>query len=398
MSESVAVPARAFPAVPARVRRWIGWVLAAIALALILRATVLRPARVAVTVYRVAAGRVEESVINSKAGTFKARRRAALSTEVGGRVLELPARKGARVRAGDELMRIADADYRARVAAQESSLESARAAREEACRTADQLDRELARNESLSRDRLVSAESLDQLQSRRDAARAACAGAAARIDQARAALALARVELEKTVLRAPFDGVVAEVTTEVGEWITPSPPALPIPPVIVLLDCAPGYVSAPMDEVDVGRVREGLPVRITMDAFPGRSFPGRVTRVAPYVQDAQEQNRVFELEAELDDATFALSIPPGTSADVEVILNARDGVLRVPSSALLEGDRVLVAGADVLESRSLQLGLKNWQYAEVRRGLSAGEAVVVSLDRAEVRSGARYSVAPESGR
>ncbi len=356
----------------------------------------LRPARVPVTVFRAAAGKVEESVTNSKAGTVKSRRRAELSTEVGGRVRELPVREGARVREGDVLMRIAEGDYRAQVDLQTSAVEAALSARVEACRTAEQLDRELARNQALSREKLVSAEGLDQLQSRRDASAAACQTAGARIGQAQAALAAARVNLEKTVLRAPFDGIVAEVTTEVGEWITPSPPGLPIPPVIVLLDAGTTYVSAPMDEVDVGKVRAGQSVRVTFDAFPGRAFSGRVTRVAPYVQDVQEQNRVFEIEAELEDEAFARSLTPGTSADVEVILAVRDGVLRIPSSAILEGDRVLVAGGGRLESRPVEVGLKNWQFAEIRKGLSPADAVVVSLDRAEVREGARAEITAET--
>ncbi|MET0618917.1 MAG: efflux RND transporter periplasmic adaptor subunit, partial [Thermoanaerobaculia bacterium] len=274
---------------------------AAVGVVVALRATVFKEARVPVAVVRVAAGRVEESVINSKAGTVKSRRRAELSTEVGGRVLELPVRKGSRVRAGDLLVRIADADYRAQVAVQQGALEAALSTRDEACRTAEQLDRELTRNRALAREALVSEDRLDQLQGRRDAAAAACQAAQARIAQARAARAAARVTLDKTVLRAPFDGVVAELSTELGEWITPSPPGLPIPPVVVLLESGASYVSAPMDEVDVAKVRAGQPVRITLDAFPGRTFAGRITRVAPYVQDAQEQNRVFEIEAAFDD-------------------------------------------------------------------------------------------------
>ncbi len=366
------------------------------AVVVLVRLTVLRPAPVPVTVFRAALGRVEESVTNSKAGTIKARRRATLSSEVGGRVRELPARKGMRVHQGEVLMRVADADYRAQVALQESALEAARSGRTEACRTAEQLDRDLARNEALSREKLVSVELVDQLQSRRDAAAAACSASASRIHQAEATLDAARINLEKTVLRAPFDGVVADVTTEVGEWITPSPPGLPIPPVIVLLDDGAIYVSAPMDEVDVGRVRVGQPVRLTLDAYPGRSLSGRVTRVAPYVQDQQEQNRIFEIEAEFEDTAFARQVPPGTSADVEVVLAARDGVLRIPSSAVLEGDRVLVLRDGKIGGRKIDLGLKNWQFAEVRSGLARGDAVVVSLDRADVREGARAAVTAET--
>jgi len=372
------------------------WVAGLVGAALLARWTVLRPAAVPVTVFRAAAGRVEETVTNSKAGTVKSRRRATLSAEVGGRVRELPAKKGARARRGDVLLRLADDDYRAQVLLQDSSVTAAKAARVEACRAAEQLDRDLARNRQLARDKIVSSEVLDQLQSRRDSAAAACAGAVARIAQAEAAREVARVNLEKTVLRAPFDGIVADVTTELGEWITPSPPGLPIPPVIVLIEDAAIYVSAPMDEVDVAKVRVGQPARITIDAYPGRSFPAKVTRVAPYVLDVQEQNRTFEIEAELDDASFARKLPPGTSADVEVILAAKDGVLRIPSYALLEGGRVLVVEKDRLVTRAVKTGLKNWQFVEVADGLAAGDLVTVSLDRAEVKEGARVRIEAET--
>ena len=372
------------------------WVAGVAGAALLARWTVLRPSAVPVTVFRAAPGRVEETVTNSKAGTVKSRRRATLSTEVGGRVRELPAHKGARVHRGEVLLRIADDDLRAQVLVQESAVVSARAARVEACRTAEQLDKDLARNRELARDRIVSSEVLDQIQSRRDSAAAACEGAAARIAQAQAALEVARVTLEKSVLRAPFDGVVAEVRTEVGEWITPSPPGLPIPPVIVLIEDAAMYVSAPMDEVDVAKVQVGQAARITLDAYPGRSFPGKVTRVAPYVLDVQEQNRTFEIEAEFADAAFSRKLPHGTSADVEVILASRDGVLRIPSYALLEGGKVLVVENGRLAARTLKTGLKNWQFVEVTEGLAPGDLVTVSLDRPEVKEGARVRIEAET--
>jgi len=372
------------------------WVAGVLGIALLARLTLFRPADVPITVFRAASGRVEETVTNSKAGTVKSRRRATLSTEVGGRVRELPARKGARVRRGDLLLRIADDDYRAQVLVLESALSAAKSVRVEACRTAEQLDRDLARSRQLAKDQIVSQELLEALQSRRDGAAAACEAARARIAQAEAAREVARVTLQKTTLKAPFDGVVADVTTEVGEWITPSPPGLPIPPVIVLIEDAAIYVSAPMDEVDVGRVRFGQAARITIDAYPNRSFSGKVTRVAPYVLDVQEQNRTFEIEAELDDSAFARKLLPGTSADVEVILAAKDGVLRIPSYALLEGGRVLVVEKNRLATRSVRTGLKNWQFVEVVEGLAAGDLVTVSLDRVEVKEGARVSIEAET--
>jgi HlyD family secretion protein len=361
-----------------------------------LRYTVFKPEPVPVTVFRVARGPVEDTVTNSKAGTVKTRKRATLSPEIGGRVAELPVREGDSVKAGQVLMRIAADDYKARIVLQQRALKAAGAGRREACLAADQAERDYRRYLRLSDDEIVSEEILDQLESKRDVGIAGCEAAEARVLEAEAALELARVELSKTVLRAPFDGIVAELSTEVGEWVTPSPPALPVPPVVELIQQSSIYVSAPLDEVDVGSVRVGLPVRITLDAFAEQEFVGTVTRIAPYVLDVEEHSRTFEIEVEFDDADFASALLPGSSADVEVILASKQDVLRIPSYALIEGSRVLVVNGEELVSREVETGLKNWAFAEIVRGLEVDEAVVVSLDRAEVREGAEAVITEET--
>jgi HlyD family secretion protein len=117
-----------------------------------------------------------------------------------------------------------------------------------------------------------------------------------------------------------------------------------------------------------------------------------VVRIAPYVLDVETQNRTVEIEVEFDDPEVVASLLPGTSADVEVVLEAREGVLRVPASALLEGNRALVARDGRLVEETLRVGLKNWDWAEIREGLSSEQAVVISLDRTEVKAGARVEV------
>jgi HlyD family secretion protein len=110
--------------------------------------------------------------------------------------------------------------------------------------------------------------------------------------------------------------------------------------------------------------------------------------VAPYVEDQLEQNRTVEIELELDHDEADARLLPGTSADAEVILSKRGDVLRVPTSALLEGGRVLVLEEDHLVERTLELGLRNWDFTEVTGGLEPGTRVVVSLDRPEIVAGA----------
>lgn len=360
-----------------------------------LRYTVFRPDPVPVTVFRVSRGTVEETVSNSKAGTVKARRRAKISPEIGGRVIYIGARSGARVKEGEVLLRINDADLKASVDLARQDFATARASSAQACLNAELAERDLKRNMELKDERIVSVELLDQLRTRRDAAAAGCQAARASEERAQAAIDLAQANLKKAVLRTPFDGVVADLRTEVGEWASPSPPALPIPPVFDIIDPSSIYVSAPLDEVDAARVRTGLTARVTLDPYPGRSFGGKVTRVAPYVQDVEQQNRTLEVEVDFDDAAFARTLLPGTSADVEVILKSASDVPRIPSYALLEGNRVLVYDGGLLASREVVTGLHNWEYEEIRKGLTEGDRVVVSLDRAEVKAGARAVVKAE---
>jgi HlyD family secretion protein len=365
----------------------------AVALAVIVvRLTICAPDPVPVDTAEVTRGRVEQTVTNSRAGTVRTRRRAKLSPEVGGRVVALPRREGERVKAGEVVLELDGELQRAKTAVAERELEAAAARRGEACLGAERAERELVRNRGLVKGGFISTDLLDRVESAAQAAAAACSAARAGEASARASAELAHRELEKTVLRAPFDGIVAELAIEVGEWTTPSPPALPVPAVVDILDPASIYVSAPMDEVDSGRIYVGLPARLTVDSQPGRTFTGRVVRLAPYVLDVEEQNRTIEIEAELDDTVLAATLLPGTSADVEVILDGRDGVLRVPTSALLASGGVLVIEGNRLVARSVQVGLRNWDYTEVTAGLAEGDRVVTSLDRAEVKAGARVVV------
>lgn len=378
--------------------RWVVRILlplAVVAAGLWLWASVLRPEPVPVTTAPAELGRVEETVTNSRAGTVKARRRARLSPEIGGMVVEIPHREGARVAAGEVVLRLQDDLYQDRLRLAQGEQAAAEADRSRACVAAERAARERDRIARLAAGGIASADLLDQVESQAESSAAACRAAGATVERARAAVALARTELAKTVLEAPFAGVVADVEIELGEWTTPSPPAIPVPPVLDLIDPSSIYVSAPMDEVDSAKIQIGQPARVTVDSHRDRTFTGRVSRVAPYVLDLQEQNRTVEIEVELDDDAFASRLLPGTSADVEVILQAREEVLRVPTASLLEGNRVLVVEDGLLADRRLDTGLRNWDWTEVVAGLSPGEPVVTSLDRPEVKAGAPATIREE---
>ena len=371
------------------------WIAGIILVFVVLRLTVFATKPVPVSVYTVKMGKVEETVTNSKAGTVKVRQRSSLSPEIGGRVTFIGAREGERVKARDVLLRLDDSAYQASLALAERAVQSAQGVRQEACVAAELADRDHERNKRLHDQGIVSLEVVDRLANALEVARARCDAAGAEVKRTEAAVDMARAELRRTELHAPFDGVVVQLSTEVGEWVTPSPPGLPIPPVIDILDDSGIYVEAPMDETDTGRLKPGLPVRISLDPYPERTFDGTLTRVGSFVRDIEGQNRTVDVEAEFKGRSFARGLLAGTSADLEVILDARDSVLRIPTYALLEGSRVLAVENGRLVSRTIKTGLRNWEFVEIRDGLKVGERVVVTLDRVDIKEGVRVTVAEE---
>jgi len=363
-----------------------------------LRLTVFKPQPVSVSVQLVNKGRVEDTVVNSRAGTIKSRLRARMSPGIPGLVTAIRVKKGTEVRQGDVLLQLDDSEHRAQVQLAHAALEAARSVAEQARLEAEQAQRDWKRTEALARNQVVSEHLVNLDHTRALSAEAASLAAQARVREREASLAAAEAVLAKTTMKAPFDGVVLDVSTEVGEWISPSPPGVYIPPVVDLIDPQSLYLSAPIDEADVARIKVGLPVRITLDAFRGTEFAGILTYVSSFVETRQEQNRTLEVEAEFSEKELPANLLPGLSADLEVILEARDDVLRIPTYALLEGSRVLVIEDGQLVARAVSVGLHNWSNTEITSGLGEGEAVVVSLDRPEVVPGARVVVGGDTDR
>lgn len=372
-----------------RSRRLIILLLVSVAVAgLIWRGT--RPQAIPVVFQTVALGRVEASVANTRAGTVNACRRARITPSAGGQVTHLLVHKGDRVIAGQLLLELWNDDARAQLRLAEKDATAAQAHVDEACVQSDNAVRTAQRQRLLFDKKLVSNDSVERADTEAKARQAACRAAQANAAVSAARIDAARAGIERTLLRAPFAGVVAELTGELGEFVTPSPPGIPTPPAIDLVDDSCLYVTAPIDEVDAPRIRTGMPARITLDAFPGKHFQGRVRRVAPYVLDREKQARTVDVEVEFSNSADTKTLLTGYSADVEVILETRDKVLRIPSAALLEGNQVLAfdTADERLHARHIEVGLSNWEYTEVRSGLTAGARVVTSLERDGVKDGA----------
>lgn len=351
-----------------------------------------RPKPVAVVVHEVGRGLVEATLSNTRAGEIEACQRTKMATIVGGRIDYLGVKEGDRVEAGQVLMRLWHGDLDARLAVNQAQLAAARQRVQEACTVADNAEREAARQAQLVKRGFVSASAEEKARTEARARRAACDTARADVATAQAQLTATETERQRLVLIAPFAGTVAKISGELGEISIPSPPGVPTPPAIDLIDDSCLYVKAPMDEIDAPKIRAGLPVRISLEAMAGTVFEGRVKRVAPYITAVEKQARTVEVDVDFVRPDEARGMLVGYSADVEIVLDTRPDVLRVPTSALREGQRVLVEQNGVLVERSLRTGLSNWEQTEVVEGLQAGERIVTSLERTGVAAGAHVSV------
>ena len=350
-----------------------------------------RPKPIAVVVVEIDQGKVESSIATTRAGTVEACMRTKLSATMGGRIEVLAVKEGDKVKKGQLLMKLWNDDQQAQSTLAQTQVQSAQKRVVEACTVAANAEAEAKRQSALFQKGFVSGSRDDQARADAQARRATCDAAKADVMQAQARVNATRVEQKRTVLYAPFAGTVAKIVGEVGEYSTPSPPGVPTPPAIDLIDDTCLYVRAPMDEVDAPKISAGQTVRISFDALPKQSFAGKVKRVAPYVSAVEKQARTVDIDATLDTDKTPPKLLVGYSADVEVVLAVRDKVVRVPTSALQEGGRVLVAGADgTLQERKIKTGLANWEFTEVLDGLAAGDKVVTSLEREGVKPGAAY--------
>lgn len=343
-----------------------------------------------VVLKEVAAGKVEATLANTRAGTVEACLRTKLSTIIGGRIEFLGVKEGDKVKKGQLLLKLWNDDQQAQAALAQTQIALASRRVDEACLVAVNAEKEAKRQGELRAKGFVSASKEEAARTEAEARRASCNTAKADVTQTEAKLKATRVEQGRVALYAPFDGTVAKIVGELGEYSTPSPPGVQTPPAIDLIDDSCLYVKAPMDEVDAPKISAGQSVRISLDALPGKQLAGKVRRVAPYVSAVEKQARTVDIEVDFLDPASIGKLLVGYSADVEIVLDGRDQVLRIPTAAIQEGGRVLLFNPESgkLEERKIKAGLANWEYTEIVDGLVAGERIVTSLEKDGVKAGA----------
>lgn len=289
---------------------------------------------------------VEATVSSVNSGTVKAEQVAELAFGAVGRVRQLNVKLGDSVKEGDLLAQIENEDLQSR-------LQSAK--------------EEYERSQRLSKSDAMSQSALTTARANYDAAVTA---------------------YEKSLIKAPYDGVIAELNLEVGQ-LSQITAVIPLAP-IRIVDLNPRYIRAEIDEVDLPKIKVGLPARVKILAVRKEPFAATVRKVVPFVSSIREQDRTSEIELTVENDGILL--PVGASGDVEVITEKKDNVLTISSRALLGrgGDRyVYVLEGSSLKKTPVKVGIFGYTVSEIVAGLSEGDEVVLPSDKVELKDGLR---------
>ena len=341
-------------------------------------------------------GNVEATAVNTRAGTVKSCQRANLAPASGGQIANIRVKEGDHVKKGQILLELWSQDLQAQRDLAQRQLTMAQQRRYEACVIADNARRESIRMQQLVEKGFVSSQRAEDADANARARQAGCGATISDVKRAEAQIRVAQASIDRTVITAPFTGVIGKISGELGEFTTPSPPGIPTPPTIDLIDDRCLLVTAPMDEVDAPKIKVGQEARITLDATPDKIFPGKIRRIAPYVTEIEKQARTVDIEVDFQHSPEMVLLV-GYSADVEVILDRRVNVLRVPTQVIRQNNKVWIVNTDnQLVEQQLETGLSNWSFTEIRSGLKEGDQVLVSFDQEGIKPGATVQKRPAS--
>lgn len=375
-----------------------------------------------VTVFKVRKGDVEATVTATTTGTVKSRAISKISSQYSGRIKHILKREGARVLKGETLLDLDNSDAVARLNQAEANLRAADAELSQLMISRDvvvsqasamvnqtraKLDNASAnmeRSSSLYSDGMISKQDLDNARSAFDVAKAdhesAVANekqgkmkdeeiktARAKVEQMKANLDLAKVELSRTYITAPYSGILTELYVEEGELLTIGTP------VLQLADESEMEVEAAIDEVDAGKLTLDQDVKLTFDAFKDKGFTGKITEIAPVVSTTKEQNRTVEIKIAINNEQQRLKV--GMSTDVEVITGKVQDVLYIPTNTIIEkadGQFVFTVENGVVREKKVKTGLSNWDTTELIDGLKERDEVVTSLEIKKLKDGTKVKV------
>jgi len=279
---------------------------------------------------------VETTISTTSTGTVDAQNQAVLNFGTAGRVESILVRAGQAVKKGQLIAKLDNRD------AQTSF---------------DNASKELGRAKELFKDGLVSQ---------------------AGLDDGNKGYEFAKANLDRSEIRAPFDGVISEVNLKVGEL---SQTGLSSLPPIRIVDQKPRIVKGDIDEIDLWKVKKGMPARIKIPAMHNQGFAAEVSQIIPYINTSKEQERTAKIELKIVDNDT--TIPVGASAEIEIITESKPNVLALPTRSVLGMSKaryVYIYDDGKIRKTSVTVGIGNYDRTELLSGVSLGDTVILPGD------------------
>jgi RND family efflux transporter MFP subunit len=358
----------------------------------------LRPPVVQTTVARAAAPGGGAGSVLDASGYVTARLQATVSAKITGKVTEVLIEEGMRVREGAVLARLDDTEARAGLALAQAQLVAARSQLAEVRAQLEQAERDYVRQQGLYDRQLVSPQSLDAALAQRDMLRARLASTQEQIKVAQESLSVAQVQLDNTVIRAPFSGVVVAKSAQPGEMISPisAGGGFTRTGIGTIVDMDSLEIQVDVNESYINRVTPGQPVEATLNAYPDWKIPGAVIAIIPTADRSKATVKVriaiktrdprivpdMGVRVGFLDSKPAGAAPAPVAAGVLVPAEAvrpdgRDGIVFVVTDNKKVERRRVTLGPDVAGQRRVVSGLREGERVVLAppAGLEDGQAV-----------------------
>lgn len=306
-----------------------------------------------VKVYGVKAMRISEKLYYT--GLIEAWKEISITPDVGGKIAAIHVEEGDRVQEGQLLAELDTRAIRLQLDQAKAGVAVAEANYNDAKRNKERMER-------LSQEKAVSEQQYEKIMLAFEAAEA-------QLQQANAARNLADHQWEVALMKAPFNGIIASKSADVGDVINPM---MGGPGVLTLVDFYRVKVTIDVSQQDIVLVEKGQPVLLHVSALPGETFQGRVSVVN---LAADPMTRKFSVEVMVNNPQLVLR--PNTFGEVTFEVQTHENALAIPQKAILENRFVFVARGDRAEKREVVLGIQNATMVEIVQGIEEGELVIV---------------------
>ena len=303
-------------------------------------------------------------------GYVVAQRKAAVASKATGRLEWLGVSEGSRVKANEIIARLESNDVHASQDQAAAGVNVARANLEQGMAELRDANAALKRSRELIEKKYISASSHDTAVARAAKARASIASLKAAIVAAQANLNVAKVGVDQTVIRAPFDGVVLTKSANIGDIVTPFSSAVDSKgAVVTMADMSTLEVEADVAESSLAKIRVGMPCEIQLDAIPDERFAGNIDRTVPTVDRAKATLLVKVRFKELDPR-----ILPDMSAKVAFLEKELGADEKKPVTAVNPSAIVTRGGQSVV----FVIKENKVEQQSVQRGATLGDLVAIS--------------------